>query len=85
MNADWASIIVAFLMALGTFLGVVLTNRKTQALTEYKIQELPEEVHKHNNIIERTYQLEKRADLTDAELRRINHQLDNLEKEGDSK
>ena len=82
---DWASIIVAFIMALGTFLGVVITNGKAHTITEYKIEELTKEVHEHNKVIARTYDLERRADLTDAEFKRVNHRIENLEKEGDKK
>lgn len=33
----------------------VLNSRKTEALIEYKLDELTRRVDKHNNVIERTY------------------------------
>ena len=47
----------------------------------YKIDELTKKVNEHNNLIKRTYDLEARADLADAELHRVNHRLENLEEE----
>ena len=35
------------------------SNRKTQALIEYRLNELTAKVDKHNSVIERTYALEK--------------------------
>ena len=35
-------------------------NEKTRALMEYKLEELTKRVDKHNNTIERTYNLEQR-------------------------
>lgn len=41
----------------GTFGGIVTANK----LTTYRIERLEEKVNKHNNVIERVYQLEGRA------------------------
>ena len=38
-------------------------NEKTRALMEYKLEELTKRVDKHNNTIERTYNLEQRLSL----------------------
>ena len=35
-----------------------IQNRKTVNLIEYKLEELTKKVEKHNNVIERTFQLE---------------------------
>lgn len=37
----------------------VIQNRKQSALTIYRLQELEKKVDKHNNLVERTYILEK--------------------------
>lgn len=41
----------------GTFGGIITANK----LTTYRIERLEEKVNKHNNVIERVYQLEGRA------------------------
>lgn len=41
----------------GTFGGIVTANK----LTTYRIERLEEKVNKHNNVIERVYQLEGRT------------------------
>lgn len=39
----------------GSFLGVLASNK----LTNYRIEQLEIKVNQHNNLIERTYQIEK--------------------------
>lgn len=54
-------------------------NKKTIALIEYKIEELSKKVEKHNNLIERTYELEKEARLHDEQIKVANHRIADLE------
>ena len=55
-------------------------HSETITLITYRIDELTEKVNKHNNLIERTYQLENRADLQEEKLKVANHRIDDLEK-----
>lgn len=55
-------------------------HSETITLITYRIDELTEKVNKHNNLIERTYELEKRADLQEEKLKVANHRIDDLEK-----
>lgn len=48
------AVIVALLSLVGSFLGV-LTSQK---LTQYRLQKLEEKVDKHNKVVERTFRLE---------------------------
>lgn len=41
------------LMGVITLAGVLLANRKSQAITDYQIQELTREVRKHNGFAEK--------------------------------
>ena len=77
---EWISFAAAAVTALLSFLGVYLSNRKSAALVEYRLSELEKKVDKHNKLIERTYKLEEQTALQDAELRRVNHRLSELEK-----
>ena len=51
--------------AIGAFGGVMASAR----LTQYRIQQLEEKVNKHNNMIERTYQLEGRMTEVEHDIR----------------
>lgn len=55
-------------------------HSETIALIEYKLNELSNRVDKHNQLIERTYELEKKADLTEEKIKVANHRIDDLEK-----
>ena len=54
-------------------------NEKTRALMEYKLEELTKRVDKHNNTIERTYNLEQRMALSEEQIRVANHRIADLE------
>lgn len=58
-------------------------NDKTIALIEYKLNELTKRVEKHNNVIERTYQLEKAVQLDEEKIRVANHRIEDLERKVD--
>jgi len=69
----WADILlslaVALIPALASFAGVVISNRKTAALMEYRIGQLEQKVEKHNNNIERTYILEGKMNEVQHDIR----------------
>lgn len=81
---DWTSIIVAAVTALGSFLGVYYANRKssekTNALIGYRLEQLEKAVNKHNQVIDRVYRLEERAEVTDERIKVANHRIDDLER-----
>ena len=72
-------IIIAALSFLGTLLGAYIANRKSAAIMEYRLQQLEKKVDKHNTVIERTYALEKRADVVDEKINVANHRIADLE------
>ena len=76
---DWTSIIVAVVTAMGSFAGVYFANRKSQALVLYRLQQLEAAVNRHNQVVERVYKLEERAEVTDERIRVANHRIDDLE------
>ena len=73
------SIIIAVLSFLGTLLGAYIANRKSAAIMEYRLQQLEKKVDKHNTVIERTYALEKRADVIDEKIKVANNRIADLE------
>lgn len=45
-----------------------------------EIRSLTKEVEKHNNVIERVYSLETKADVFEEKMKVANHRIDDLEK-----
>lgn len=73
------TIIVAALSFVGTLVGTfggILTGTK---LTNYRIEQLEKRVEKHNNVIERVYNLEKAEAVINEELKVANHRINDLE------
>ena len=77
------SIIVAIITGILTLVGVLISNSRNDAVQTERIEQLRTEVKKHNNLIERTYKLEDRANLAEAELKRLDKRLSIVE--GDKK
>ena len=75
------SIIVAVITGLFALAGTYFANRKAAALMEYRLKELEKKVDKHNQLVERTYRLEERTELQEAEINRHKERLKILETE----
>lgn len=75
------SIIVAIITGVLTLAGVLISNSRSDAVQNERIEQLRTEVKKHNNLIERVFHLESRADRHDDEFKRVNARLTDLEKE----
>ena len=82
---DWTNIVVAGLAFLGSVYGSYKSKDKIIALLDYRLQELEKKQDKHNSIITRVYELEKRheacKEVTSEKIRVVNHRLDDLEEE----
>ena len=57
-----------------------IQHRKTVALLEYRLKQLEDKVDKHNNLIERTYELEKSNALQKNALKVLGYRVENLER-----
>lgn len=53
------SLVTALITGGLTLAGVIVSNLRSQAVMEFKIDELAKRVEKHNGMIERTYALEQ--------------------------
>ena len=66
-----------------TLVGVIVTvhtgNKKTQALLEYRLQQVEKKQDKHNNFIERMYAVEENIKLLYEKINVANHRIDDLE------
>lgn len=64
------------------------TQKKHEAnimLISYRLEQLEKKVDVHNNLIERTYNLEKQQEVTNEQIKEINHRIDDLEKGDDGR
>lgn len=72
-------VVIAVLSLFGTLggsLGGIIVSSK---LTNYRIEQLEKKQEKYNNLIERTFRLEERAEVTDEKFKVINHRLSDIE------
>lgn len=67
------TIIVALLSLAGTLIGSVLGILTANKLTNYRIEQLEKKVEKHNNVIERVFELEKHEAVIDEEIEHLKH------------
>lgn len=60
---------------IGSLGGIMTASR----LTNYRIQQLEKKVEKHNQVIERVYELEKNEAVIEEEIEVANHRIKDLE------
>ena len=73
------TIIVAILSLIGTLAGSLLGIVAANKLVIYRIEQLEKKVEKHNNVLERVYDLEKSEAVIKEEIKVANHRIDDLE------
>lgn len=66
-------IIVALISGGLTLTGVLISNSRSQAVTDAKLEELTREVREHNNFA-------KRMPVVEEQIKVMNHRIDDLEK-----
>ena len=74
------TVIVAIISLVGTLAGSYLSNRKSQALISYRLEQLENKVDKHNNLVERMYKVEEQTALQEEKIKVANHRIDDLER-----
>lgn len=77
---NYSTIIVAILSLLGTLIGSFASNSRTQALIEYRLKALEAKVDKHNQVIDRTYQLEKNEAVFQEQLADLEEHVNELQR-----
>lgn len=73
------TIIVAILSLIGTLAGSLLGIVAANKLVIYRIEQLEKKVEKHNNVLERVYDLEKSEAVIKEEIKVANHRIEDLE------
>lgn len=85
-DAIWVALIGLSGSVIGSLIGVLGASK----LMAYRVEQLEKKVEKHNNLVERTYELERRESLLEQALREheelyaekirvANHRIDDLE------
>lgn len=89
--------ILASLISAGAAIIVCMINNHFQSIKQakahndnivlisYRLEQLEAKVDKHNNLIDRTYELERRADVLEEKQKTANHRIDVLEKHDDGR
>lgn len=66
------SIIVAIITGVLTLIGVLISNSRSQAVTETRLEELTREVRLHNNFA-------RRVPVIEEQIKVANHRINDLE------
>ena len=66
-----AEIIVAVITVIGVIVSNYFSNNSTRKLILYRIDQLEHKVNKHNNLIDRVYQLENRENIIETKIERL--------------
>lgn len=64
----WETIAGAVVTGLLTLMGVLISNRRSQAVTETKLEELTREVREHNNFARRVPVVEEQIRVMDRRM-----------------
>ena len=63
------ALISGICVAVPNIIATITTNKKSSAITDFKIQELTKKVELHNNLIDRMYRAESRITVIEDELK----------------
>lgn len=66
MNSILIVILPSLITGLLAFGGVYISNSKSNAIWQYRLEELEKRVNKHNNLIDRMYKVEERLGIIEA-------------------
>ena len=81
---DWTQLIGTFVTAAVTLMVCIITQnasqKKIEALIQYRLEQLEKKVEKHNNLIDRTYKLEEDSKIQEEKIKVANHRIDDLER-----
>lgn len=63
------AVISGLCVAIPSVIATVTANKKSSAITDFKIEELTKKVNQHNNLIDRMYKAESRITVIEDELK----------------
>ena len=68
---DWGTVAAAGITAVCSLVGVYVANRKSAAVTDYRLKSLEDKVTAHNQIIERVY-------IAEGKITELQHDVSDL-------
>jgi ABC-type lipoprotein release transport system permease subunit len=71
-------IIIALIGFLGTIIGSAIGVIASSKLINYRLEQLEQKVNKHNNLIERTYELERKESIVEEHIENIESEIHEL-------
>lgn len=63
------AVISGLCVAIPSVIATITANKKSSAITDFKIEELTKKVNQHNNLIDRMYKAESRITVIEDELK----------------
>lgn len=72
------TVMVALIGFLGTAVGSGLGAMTSLKLISYRLEQLEKKVEKHNNLVERTYKLEKQESLIEEKMDVLHESIEEL-------
>lgn len=63
------AVISGLCVAVPSVIATVTANKKSSAITDFKIEELTKKVNLHNNLIDRMYHVESRVTVLEEEMK----------------
>jgi hypothetical protein len=63
------AVISGLCVAVPSVIATVSANKKSSAITDFKIEELTKKVNQHNNLIDRMYKVESRISIIEDEMK----------------
>lgn len=73
------AIISGLFVAIPNIITNIISNNKTSALINYRLDVLEKKQDKYNNLQERTFELEKQSRLYEEKINVANHRIQDLE------
>ena len=74
-----SEIIIALITFAGSAIGTIGGILATSRLTSYRIEQLEKKVDKHNRVVERMYEAEKKISVISEEIKVANHRIEDIE------
>lgn len=79
-EAVQVAVVSGLFVAIPSVIATIMSNNKTTTLMNYRMNQLEKKQDKYNNVIARTYELEKQSRVLNEQMKVANHRIDDLEK-----
>ena len=78
ISAEFWSFLGTVIVGVLAFAGTYVSNHKSNAIWQYRVQQLEEKQDKHNKVIERTYKLEKDVASQERDMKTAFNQISDI-------